>query len=299
MQATKPHTHHGHTALRPGFGLQLAPASALRARHIARYWRMPTLLAQLATIPAFYLDMLRDARTLVPAAAYCVAALMLSAELWHTAVATVNAKAHVRANWLDLVLILGLVTSAAAPPSLGSDAALLLRLGVAFLSMVRMVWSLQHLVARGGTLYLVALSVVVMLMCGAGFWWLEPRTPTLADGLWLAFTTAATVGYGDVVPTTPASKIFAMFVVLLGFGVLTMVTAAIATTWIETEERRIEREILHDMRQQIGTLHADMAALRSEVRSAARLLAVALQQNAGSARRRAPPSPATEGDASA
>ena len=85
--------------------------------------------------------------------------------------------------------------------------------------------------------------------------------------MWLAFTTAATVGYGDVVPTTPASKIFAVFVVLLGFGVLTMVTAAIATSWIETEERRIEREILHDMRTRIGKVDADLAALRSRAAS--------------------------------
>jgi len=112
-------------------------------------------------------------------------------------------------------------------------------------------------------------------MCGVGFWLLEPRTPTLTDGLWLAFTTAATVGYGDVVPTTTASKIFAVFVVLLGFGVLTMVTAAIATNWIETEERRIEREILRDMRQHIGKVDADLTALRAELRAAAHLLASA------------------------
>jgi voltage-gated potassium channel len=95
-----------------------------------------------------------------------------------------------------------------------------------------------------------------------------------------------------VVPTTPASKIFAVFVVLLGFGVLTLVTAAIATTWIETEERRIEREILHDLRRQIGTLHADLAALRSEVRSAAQLQAEVHEARQLSARTASRPVPA-------
>jgi voltage-gated potassium channel len=98
-----------------------------------------------------------------------------------------------------------------------------------------------------------------------GFWWLEPTTPTLADGLWLAFTTAATVGYGDLVPTTPASKIFSVFVVLLGLGVLTLVTAAIATSWVETEERIIEREILHDMRREMATLHNELGLVREEL----------------------------------
>jgi voltage-gated potassium channel len=116
--------------------------------------------------------------------------------------------------------------------------------------------------------YLMAVACGVLLLCGAGFWWLEPRTPTLADGLWLAFTTAATVGYGDVVPSTPASRIFSVFVVLLGYGVLTLATAAIATTWIETEERRIEREILGDLRRQVHSLHAEIAAMRAEMRQA-------------------------------
>jgi voltage-gated potassium channel len=242
---------------------------------IERRWRLPTLFAQVATVPAFYLDMLRENATWLAIGAYLTAALMLAIALWHTARATVHTAAHLRANWLDLLLILGLVAAALAPPSHGSDWILLLRLSVAFLSLVRMVWCLQHLLTRGGTLYLVALARVVLLMCGVGFWWLEPRTPTLTDGLWLAFTTAATVGYGDVVPTTPTSKIFAVFVVLFGFGVLTMVTAAIATSWIETEERRIEREILHDMRLRLGKVDADLAALRAELRAAAHLLAAA------------------------
>jgi voltage-gated potassium channel len=262
------------------FGLRLPPAGAGRAVRIERRWRLPTLIAQVVTIPAFYLDMLREDATWLAIGAYLTAAAILASALWQTARATGQTTGHMLANWLDLLLVLGLVASAMAPPSHGSDWILLLRLCVAFLSLVRMVWCLQHLLTRGGTLYMVALAFVVLLMCGVGFWWLEPRTPTLTDGLWLAFTTAATVGYGDVVPTTPASKIFAVFVVLLGFGVLTMVTAAIATSWIETEERRIEREVLRDMRKQIGKVDADITALRAELRAAAHLLASAEETRA-------------------
>jgi voltage-gated potassium channel len=111
-------------------------------------------------------------------------------------------------------------------------------------------------------------SLAVLLACGLGFWWLEPTTPDLASGLWLAFTTAATVGYGDLVPTTPASRIFAVFVVLLGFGVLSLVTAAIAAHWVETEERRMEREILRDMRRELGQLRQELVSLRAAVQAA-------------------------------
>jgi voltage-gated potassium channel len=285
-------TVHGSNILaRHSFGLRLAPAGKGHALRIERRWRLPTLFAQVGTVPAFYLDMLHENVAWLAIGAYLTAALMLAAALWHTARATGHMAAHLRANWLDLLLILGLVVAALAPPSHGSDWILLLRLSVAFLSLVRMVWCLQNLLTRGGTLYLVALAFVVLVMCGVGFWWLEPRTPTLSDGLWLAFTTAATVGYGDVVPTTAASKIFAVFVVLLGFGVLTMVTAAIATSWIETEERRIEREILYDMRMRIGKVDADLAALRAELRAAAHLLA-----SAEESKKMAQPRPVTSHD---
>jgi voltage-gated potassium channel len=271
------------------FGLRLPPPPAGHALRIERRWRVPTLLAQVATIPAFYLDMLREGMVWPAVAAYLLAAAVLGAALWHTAQATGHVGAHVRGNWLDLLLIAGLVFASLAPHGQHSDWALLLRLTVAFLSLLRMVWCLQHLFTRGGTVYLVALALTVLLMCGVGFWWLEPTTPTLGEGLWLAFTTAATVGYGDIVPTTAASRIFAVFVVLLGFGVLTIVTAAIATTWIETEERRIERELMHDMHRQIGAVRAELAALRGELRAAARLLAETKHEASPHRGRAAPP----------
>jgi voltage-gated potassium channel len=49
---------------------------------------------------------------------------------------------------------------------------------------------------------------------------------------------------------------------MLGFGVLSLVTAAIASRWIKTEERLIEREVLRDMHREMAALHRELAALR-------------------------------------
>jgi voltage-gated potassium channel len=106
---------------------------------------------------------------------------------------------------------------------------------------------------------------LLLLACGVVYWWIEPRTPHLGDGLWLAFVTASTVGYGDFIPSTPASRAFSVFVVLLGFGVLSLVTAAIAATFVESQERRIEREVLHDLHRQLKAVRDDVAALRERL----------------------------------
>jgi voltage-gated potassium channel len=247
------------------WGLRLAPGESVRARLIEHRWRWPTLAALAATIPAFYEELLEAVPPTLALVAYAVAGLITAAALLHTAWASGRQGEHLRANALDLVLIVGLLLSALMPASSQSLGALSLRLAVAFLTLIHIIWSMQHLLTRGGMAYLMTVAVLVLGLCGVGFWWLEPRATTLSQGLWLAFTTAATVGYGDIVPSTPSSKIFSVFVVMLGYGVLSLVTAAIATNWVETEERIIEREILRDVHRQMDSLREEIAGLRQEL----------------------------------
>jgi voltage-gated potassium channel len=118
-----------------------------------------------------------------------------------------------------------------------------------------------HLIRRG-LLYSLGLCLLILLIGGVGFWWLEPGIHTLQDGLWLAFTTAATVGYGDLVPKTPVGRAFSVLVVLLGLAVLSLVTASLAALFVEQEveeeERQIERDLMreiHALRRQVELLH--------------------------------------------
>lgn len=105
---------------------------------------------------------------------------------------------------------------------------------------------------RRGLWYSLALCLTILLFGGVGFWALEPGIHTLQEGLWLAFTTAATVGYGDIVPQTPAGRAFAVLVVLLGLAVLSLVTASLAALFVErdveADEREIERELMREIR---------------------------------------------------
>ncbi len=97
--------------------------------------------------------------------------------------------------------------------------------------------------------------------------WLEPTVSSYGEGVWLAFSSAATVGYGDYYPTTPASRIFSVFIVLPGYAALSLVTAAIAAFFIGEEEKELRRELHHDMRalrNEITELQSDLRALRPE-----------------------------------
>lgn len=137
----------------------------------------------------------------------------------------------------------------------------------------------KRFITRRGLLYSLVLCLLILGLGGVGFWMLEPRALTLSDGLWLAFTTAATVGYGDIVPSTHASRAFAVVVVLLGLAVLSLVTASVAAMFVEAEERQIERDLMHA----IGALREEVLALHRELRemreSAAPVTPAAGQQN--------------------
>ena len=238
------------------------------AARVDRHWRWPVVAALLATIPAFYAELLDASPALWCRFIYLVAACTLGAAVLHEAWRRGHLLRHLAAHAVDLLLVAGLATAALGPASSQSSGVGALRLMVAFLTLARMSWTLRHWVSRGGVLHLMGIACFVLALCGGGFWWLEPRVHSLADGLWLAFTTAATVGYGDIVPSTPASRIFSVFVVLLGYGMLSLVTAAIATTWVETKERLIEREILRDVHKQLDELHGELRELRGELRDA-------------------------------
>lgn len=126
-----------------------------------------------------------------------------------------------------------------------------------------------NLLIRRGLIYSLLLALAILGLGGLGFWLIDPRITSFGDGLWLAFTTAATVGYGDVIPHTQASRLFSVVVVLLGLAVLSLVTASLSAIFVEkeveAEERQIEKDLLHELRllrEEVQSLRQEVDALR-------------------------------------
>jgi voltage-gated potassium channel len=125
---------------------------------------------------------------------------------------------------------------------------------------------LQRLI-RQGLIYSLLLAVAILGLGGVGFWLIDPHIHTLSDGLWLAFTTAATVGFGDLVPSTHASRVFSVVVVLLGLAVLSLVTASLSAIFVEKEVEAEERQIEKDLMREIRHLRHEVADLRREIQA--------------------------------
>ena len=61
--------------------------------------------------------------------------------------------------------------------------------------------------------------VVALIVVGSIIFWQEEGW-TYAQSLHFSFVTMSTVGYGDIAPTKPGTKIFCMFYIIFGVGLL-------------------------------------------------------------------------------
>ena len=61
-------------------------------------------------------------------------------------------------------------------------------------------------------------------------------------GMWWAIQTVTTVGYGDVTPTATSGRIVAVLVMLEGIALLTIVIAAITSTFVARAEKELDKD---------------------------------------------------------
>jgi voltage-gated potassium channel len=224
----------------------------MKKSSLQRPFRSILFVALVLSIPAFYLLLddadarLRDIGSLL----YALTALLVGIDLWQRR----GREPDWRLRLVDTGILLGALASAWPVGTPWSALEWWLRLiysAVVFLRFPALVapWALpRHL------MQIIALSIILLAMAGAGFYWMEPRVLTYADGVWLAFITGATVGYGDLVPSTHASRIFAVFIVLLGYAIFSVITASIAALFVGEDEKHFQQD-----------LHADIRALRHEI----------------------------------
>jgi voltage-gated potassium channel len=114
------------------------------------------------------------------------------------------------------------------------------------------------------------LITLVWLVAVVGFGILErivePQTfPTVWLGMWWALETVTTVGYGDVVPVTPAGKIIGSFLLLGGLAFLTVIIAMITSGFVARYQRQAIAEGEDPYAQRMDALSDELKEIRAEL----------------------------------
>lgn len=156
---------------------------------------------------------------------------------------------YLRSNWLNLFIIV------AGIPVLWGDfdyrhyvgVLRSLRLLVAFQIFINLSGTLRSLLARnhlGTTLLVSAVFIVIAGILAAG---IDSGIETPWDGIWWAWVTVTTVGYGDVVPLTGPGRVLGGILILLGIGLFSLLTASFSVFFISQSEDQMEEEITGEL----------------------------------------------------
>lgn len=89
------------------------------------------------------------------------------------------------------------------------------------------------------------------------------------DAVWWSFTTITTVGYGDTYPVTGEGRVIAVVLMLGGIAVLGVVTATLASWFLDQvrDAQDEEDEVANaELLRTIQSLREEVAALRGDVR---------------------------------
>ena len=99
-------------------------------------------------------------------------------------------------------------------------------------------WVSRAVTPRGAAIVIASATIAITVATGILMTVLDRENyPTIGSGLWWAVQTTTTVGYGDNVPTTYGGRFLAAFVMLVGIGFLTVITAAITSTFVSRQRR--------------------------------------------------------------
>ncbi|MBX9853660.1 MAG: ion transporter [Cytophagaceae bacterium] len=100
-------------------------------------------------------------------------------------------------------------------------------------------------------LFIIFLTIIMLLiLTSTGMYFIEkdenPEFSSIPETMWWAASALMTVGYGDVIPITPAGKIFGSIIALLGIAMFAVPAGLISSSFTEyVQSKRKKKSCPH------------------------------------------------------
>lgn len=140
-----------------------------------------------------------------------------------------------------------------------------------FLILLRLIipqfYNLHRLLLRNKFGITLSACLLVTIIGGIIEAYLDPSIGSISNGMWWAWQTVTTVGYGGVVPHTIAGRLFGGLLMLLGVGLFSLVSANLAAYFIERGQAQKKRKpelIITKELQELNVRFARLEELFSE-----------------------------------
>jgi voltage-gated potassium channel len=83
----------------------------------------------------------------------------------------------------------------------------------------------------------------------------------LGDGLWWAFVTCTTVGYGDEFPVTVTGRVIAVLLMLVGISGLSAITASVAAYFVSADDEDASRQDQAELVDRLSRIESQLDRL--------------------------------------
>lgn len=129
--------------------------------------------------------------------------------------------------------------------------------------LVGLTGRLHKFLKTNGLVYYLYISLTVILIASSLYCISEKVS--FGTALWWSITTATTVGYGDVSPTTGLGKAAAILLMFLGIGFIGMLTSSLTNFFDTSTDNDLEKE-LAELKQQNKDLEDHLSRLEKLVK---------------------------------
>mgnify|MGYP000096946962 CR=1 FL=1 len=166
-------------------------------------------------------------------------------------------------NWLNILIVILVF-----PPLWTTHTtyfALLryLRFLILFRLIIPQFYNLHRLLLRNKFGITLSTCLLVTILGGIIEAYLDPSIGSIGNGIWWAWQTVTTVGYGNVVPHTIAGRVFGGLLMLLGVGLFSLVSANLAAYFIERGQAQKKRKPERIIIKELTELNARFANLET------------------------------------
>lgn len=153
---------------------------------------------------------------------------------------------YLRHNWMNLLIIVGgLPLIWNITPLAGVLRSL--RLLLLFSLFLRFSTTVRAMLRHNSIGATLGAASMVIILSGLVMAAIEPTVTSPWDGIWWAWVTVTTVGYGDIVPHTAAGKLFGSLLILMGVALFALMTASFSSFFIGRDVSKVEEGIERDV----------------------------------------------------
>ncbi|WP_415884172.1 ion channel [Neptuniibacter sp. QD72_48] len=232
-----------HTALMRMVGLGgVASEENERAKRWGRRFEGPMVLAAIWILIDWYLQSKGVSNAYTSFASDWLIWLLFMSELFVMLWLVNDRIKYLKHNWMSPLIVLGGLPVIWGVDTFYAGIIRTLRLALTIGIFLRVSKDTRDLLSRHNLGITLFICFIILVISGLLISGIDPAFETPMDGLWWAWVTVTTVGYGDLVPATTEGRIFGSLLILMGLAMFSMLTASFSVFFIEQDERELTQK---------------------------------------------------------